>query len=151
MNEKTINKSNGPVRSTKYPWVKWLKGDKGHVPFEKPTVLTFGKDIPGDKKPAVLTAQIHQWAGILGVYAFTSVSADKKQISIYTVPVPKKIGKKEPMRPESLFPYPKQEKSAVAKKKAAAAQPESETKPAKKAAKKKPAKKSAKKTAKKTK
>lgn len=144
MNHSTIDKSTGPTRKCKFPWADWLKGT-----FESPVVLTFGKDVPADKKPAVLTTQLHQWAKIYKLWAYTSVAADKKTISIYTVPVKKN----QKQRPESQFPYPKQsekkpmKKSAKAKpadaeaaaptspKKKAKAKPSKKAKPAKKAAK----------------
>lgn len=124
MNSDTIKKSKGPKRQTKFPWFDWLSGT-----FEKPIKLTFGKEIPAKKKPEVFIAQLHQWAAIYKLWAFTSTSADHKTISIYTEP--RKPGSNK--RPDSKFPYPKLEKP-VAKKKAA-----------KKAAPKKAAKKSAKK------
>lgn len=96
MNADTVNKSTGPVRRCKFPWKDWLVG----ATFEKPTVLTFGKEIPKDKSPQVLTTQIHQWAKIYKLWAYTSVNTAKTTISIYTV----KRGKNK--RPDTLFPYP---------------------------------------------
>lgn len=138
MNPSTIEKSTGPVRKCKFPWADWLKGTS-----ENPVVLTFGKDVPADKTPAVLTTQLHQWAKIHKLWAFTSVAADKKTLSIYTEPIKK--GQKK--RPDTLFPYPKQsekkpmKKSAKAKAPAAEAVATSDTKLSpKKTAKAKPAK-----------
>ena len=158
MNPSTIEKSTGPVRKCKFPWADWLKGTA-----EKPIVLTFGKDVPAGKTPAVLTTQLHQWAKVHKLWAYTSVAADKKTLSIYTEPIKKNLKK----RPDTLFPYPKQsekkpmKKSAKSKapaastdavatatispKKTAKAKPaKGKAKPSKKA---KPAKKSAKKVA----
>lgn len=134
MNADTIKNYKGPVRKAKFPWADWLKGSEA-----KPTVLTFGKDIPEGKTPEVLTAQLHQHAKANRLFLYTSVSADKKTISFYTV----QMGKgKNPVRPESKFTYPKtKEKPAMAKKKAAASK--DAKKSPKKAAKKKPAAKKA--------
>lgn len=93
----------------KFPWDKWLKETKP----TKPATIVFGKDVPASKKPAVLVAQLHQWAEEFKVWAYTSVAHDKKTIQVYGVPQAE--GKE---RPDSVFPSPKKG-IAVAKKKAA--------------------------------
>ena len=112
-----------------FPWKLWLKGTP-----KKPVILEFGKDIPKEKKPAVFTAQLHEWAKAFKLWVYTSVAHDKNSISIYCVPEVE-----GQTRPASSFSSPKKEtqhgsngESPMAKKKAA---PKS-AKPSKKTSKK---------------
>ena len=114
----------------KFPWEKWLTESSP----DKPVTITFGKDVPSTKTPAVLTAQLHQWAAELSIWAYTSVSHDKKTMQVYGIPI-----RKGQERPLTAFPSPKKGTHQMAKKKAA---PKKAAKSAKKASAKKAAKKS---------
>jgi len=95
---KSGNPKTGKHRSRKkYPWDKWIKS-----PPTRPTKLVFGKDIPAEKKPTVLTTQLHQWGSALGYWVYTSVDHDKTYILVYGVRIVE--GK---TRPESKFSSPK--------------------------------------------
>lgn len=111
-----------------YPWKDWLKGTPS-----KPLTLTFGKEVPADKKPSVLVAQLHEWGKALKIWVYTSVDHDKKFLRVYGVP--EREGQE---RPQSIFPSPKIGTQHMAKKKAAK---KADTKSAKKAPKKGKAKK----------
>lgn len=122
MNAETIANSKGPTRKVKFPWREWLAGT-----FENPVTLTFGKEIPASKSPAVFSAQLHQWAEVYKLWAFTSVNRGKTTtVAIYTQPRGKST-----KRPDSKFPYPQPAKDTK----------KSPKKPVKKSAKKKPTKK----------
>lgn len=123
----------------KFPWDKWLQARTA----AKATKLIFGKHIPADKKPMVLTTQLHQWGDAFGLWVYTSVDHQRKFMLVYGVP---KVEGKE--RPESEFPSPKKgthhsasngtpvaKKKATAKAAPAKAPKKSPKKAAKKAAK----------------